>query len=229
MSLNESCSDCWLGAQQFQLSNPLGYDPGLASNFAILTSSCNATGYTYATPTSYGLNASLATVPATTSATPTYPPTCTGSYTVQSTDTCISISQKLNVSTYSLLYENGLDLYCQNLNASVGTDLCSPATCETYTWQATDSCDSVVLAHPPITLPQFLSWNPNINVLCQNVYNFIGYQFCVNPPGGSLNPSSSTNLSVSTAATVAASVPTNAMTGSNKDCGDWYTVRLPQQ
>ena len=43
LNINQSCSDCWLGAQQLQLSNPLGYDAGLASNFASLTSACNAT------------------------------------------------------------------------------------------------------------------------------------------------------------------------------------------
>ena len=179
LNTTQSCSDCWLGAQQVQLSNPLGYDPGLASNFASLTSACNATKYSYTTPTAYGLNASAAASPATASATATPPPTCTGSYAVQDTDTCTSVSQELNVSTYSLLYENNLDLYCRNFNASVGTDLCSPATCETYTWQATDTCASVALAYPPTTVPQFLAWNPNFNSLCQNGASFIGYQVCV--------------------------------------------------
>ncbi|MCJ1456788.1 hypothetical protein MMC28_007153 [Mycoblastus sanguinarius] len=41
---------------------------------------------------------------------------------------------------------------------------------------------------------------------------------------GLANPSSSSNLSVTTAATVAVPAPTNAMTGSNRDCGNWYTI-----
>lgn len=150
----------------------------MASNFASLTASCNATGYGYSTPTPYGLNASDATSPATAPATSTALPTCTGSFTVQPSDTCQSLSQYLNVSTYSLLYENDLDLYCRNFNASVGQQLCSPEKCQTYTWQASDSCGSVALAHPPITVPQFLAWNPNFNTLCQNSGNFIGYQVC---------------------------------------------------
>ncbi|CAF9925025.1 hypothetical protein IMSHALPRED_006356 [Imshaugia aleurites] len=161
------------------LGNPLGYDPGLASNFASLTSACNATQYSYTTPTTYALNATATTIPAPASATATHPPSCTGSYAVQLTDTCTSVSQELNVSTYSLLYENNLDIYCQNFNAAVGTDLCSPATCETYTWQAHDTCASVALAHPPITVPQFLAWNPNFNPLCHNVANFIEHGVCV--------------------------------------------------
>ena len=179
LNITQSCSDCWLGAQALQLGNSLGYDPGLASNFALLTSACNATQYSYTTPTTYALSATAATAPTPVSAIATPPPSCTGSYTVQVTDTCTSVSQKLNVSTYSLLYENSLDIYCQNFNASVGTDLCLPATCETYTWQAQDTCASVALAHPPITIPQFLAWNPNFNPLCQNIANFIGYEICV--------------------------------------------------
>lgn len=37
-----------------QLADPLGYDQGLADNFASLTSSCNSKQYTYAAPTTYG-------------------------------------------------------------------------------------------------------------------------------------------------------------------------------
>ena len=179
LNVTQSCSDCWLGVQQLQLGSPFGYDPGLASSFSSLTSACNASKYTYTTPTAYGLNASAATVPASSSATATPPPGCTGSYAVQLADTCESVSQELNVSTYNLLYENSLDLYCRNFNASVGTDLCSPPTCETYTWQAADTCASVALAFPPMSVPQFLAWNPNFNPLCQNGGNFIGYEVCV--------------------------------------------------
>ena len=44
------------------------------------------------------------------------------------------------------------------------------------------------------------------------------------PPGGSLNYSINTNLSITTAATVAVPAPTNALNGSTRNCGDWYTV-----
>ena len=180
LNIKQSCSDCWLGVHQLQLSNPLGYDPDLASNFASLTSACNATKYSYTTPTAYALNASATTIPATAFATATPPPTCPGkSFAVQHTDTCTSVSQRLNVSTFSLLYENHLDLYCRNFHVSVGRELCSPATCETYTWQATDTCASVAAAYPPTTVPQFLAWNPNFNSRCHNGASFIGYQVCV--------------------------------------------------
>jgi hypothetical protein len=163
--------------QAIQLGNPLGYDTDLASNLALLTSSCSANGYGFTSPTAYALNATATTVPATVTA--THPPTCTCSYTVQATDDCNSVAKALNVSTYNLLYENNLDLYCQNFAAAVGTTLCIPAQCDTYTWQALDSCDSVVSNFTGMTVPQFLAWNPNFNSLCQNSLNYVGYEVCV--------------------------------------------------
>ncbi|KAG9668275.1 hypothetical protein KCU99_g6485, partial [Aureobasidium melanogenum] len=226
LNSSQSCSDCWLGAQQLLLANPLGYDEGLADDFASLTSSCSAQKYSYTTPTTYALNDSSDAAPSTASASPTSIPGCTGSYYVQATDTCFSLSQYLNVSTYNLLVYNGWDMYCQNFNASVGHSFCSPPTCDTYTWQANDTCDAVTLANPSITLTQFMSWNPNFDPLCQNAGNFIGYEVCLSPPGGELVPTATSNLGggVTVAPTTAAPVPTNAMDGSNRDCGRWYNI-----
>jgi len=159
------------------MSNPLGYDDGLASNLAFLTSGCSANGYAFISPTAYALNATATDVLPTVTA--THPPTCTGSYTVQATDDCNSVAKALNVSTYNLLYENSLDLYCHNFVAAVGTTLCIPSQCNTYTWKALDSCNSVASNFTGITVPQFLSWNPNFNSLCQNSLNYVGYEVCV--------------------------------------------------
>ncbi|KAK3679998.1 hypothetical protein LTR78_000375 [Recurvomyces mirabilis] len=218
----QACSDCWLGAQALQLGNPLGYDQGQADNFASLTSSCSSNQYSYATPTAYALNATD-TAP---SASPTSAPGCTGSYYVQATDTCFDLSQYLNVSTYNLLVYNGWDMYCRNFNASVGTSFCSPPTCNTYTWQVGDTCNAVVLANPSITLTQFMSWNPNFDPLCQNAGNFVGYEVCLSPPGGILTPTATSDLGggVSSAPTAAVPVPSNAMDGSNRNCGKWYNI-----
>ena len=163
--------------QAIQLSNPLSYDADLASNLASLTSSCSASSYGFTSPTAYALNVTATTVPASVTATP--PPTCTGSYTVQATDDCNSVAKALNVSTYNLLYNNNLDLYYQNFAAAVNTTLCIPAQYNTYTWQALDSCNSVVSNFTGMTVPQFLAWNPNFNSLCQNSLNYVGYVVCV--------------------------------------------------
>lgn len=176
-SSEHDCSDCWLGVVSLQLSNPLGYDQNLASRFSSLTSSCSSPGYGFSSPTPYALN-STATTPSA-PATPTPPPGCTGSYTVKDTDNCNAVAKALGVSTYNLLYQNNLDIYCQNFQTKVGKSLCTPPTCKTYTWQAYDSCESVVSNFTGMTIPEFKSWNPNFNSLCQNTLNFIGYEVCV--------------------------------------------------
>lgn len=170
---SQSCSECWLGAQAHQIDSPFEYDAGFASNFASLTSSCNATQYSYTTPTAYALNTSTTATAASTVITST-PPACTGTYTVQDGDSCVSISTALNVSTFDLAYYNNINIYCQDFQSNIGTTLCVPPTCQTHSWQALDTCASVALAYPPITIPQLLAWNPNFNSLCGNAVQFTG-------------------------------------------------------
>lgn len=155
----------------------LGFDDSLATNYAALVSSCNATGYSYTTPTQYAFNATATATP--TRATATAAPSCAGAYTVKVTDDCNSLALALNVSTYSLLYSNGLDLYCQDFAASVNSSLCIPPQCDTYVWQLTDNCNSVVSGLANVTVPQFLAWKPNFNSLCQNAVNYVGYVVCI--------------------------------------------------
>ncbi|KAJ5958935.1 uncharacterized protein N7479_006085, partial [Penicillium vulpinum] len=196
LTTEQQCSDCWLGGLALQLGNPLGYDDSLATNYASLISSCNATAYSYTTSTQYAINA-------TATATPT------------------PVAQALNVSTYSLLYNNGLDIYCQNFAAAVDSSLCIPPQCSTYVWQSTDDCNSVVRELSGVTVPQFLSWNPNFNALCQNAVNYVGYTVCVGPPAGYLNHTTdmTSNSTSPTSFTTAAAVPTNTVNGTNTNCG----------
>lgn len=178
LSLNQTCSDCWLGGQALQVNNPLGYDEVLGSNFDVLTSSCNATGqYTITSvPSTTGPDQ-----PSTTSSgIPT--PTCASSYTLQSSDyDCHTVARKLGVSSYGLLVASNMDLYCQNFPnaAEAGQTLCVPEKCDTYTWQPEDSCASLLLSHSDINMAQFLGWNPNFNTLCGNALKFIGYEVCL--------------------------------------------------
>lgn len=177
LNKTQQCSDCWLGSLALKLNSPLGYDIDIESSFTSLTSACNATGYSYTSPAPYALNATATTVPATVTATPV--PSCTGSYIVQSIDDCNSVARFLNVSTYSLLSANNLDLYCVNFPAAVGTKLCIPSNCSTHTWRALDTCEDVVAGLQGISLAQFLAWNPNFNSLCLNSINFVGYEVCI--------------------------------------------------
>ncbi|CRL29031.1 unnamed protein product [Penicillium camemberti] len=47
----QNCSPCELGLQKLQLESPFGYSDESAEAFSSLISSCSATGYTFATPT----------------------------------------------------------------------------------------------------------------------------------------------------------------------------------
>lgn len=176
-NVTAACSDCWLGVLDAQLNHPLGYDEGLEENFVSLTSSCSATGYSVTSPAAYALNATATTTSAMATATSTLP--CEESYEVGASDDCNSVAKSLSVSTYSLLQANYLDLYCQTFAAQVGRRLCVPPRCTTYTWQPSDTCNSVVGGLANVTLPQFLAWNPNFNSLCLNSPSFFGYEVCI--------------------------------------------------
>ncbi|KAI1378547.1 hypothetical protein F4677DRAFT_465700 [Hypoxylon crocopeplum] len=155
-------------------------------------------------------------------------PICTSSHQLKEQGyNCNSVAKALNVSTYGLLVANDLDLYCQNFYIAVDAQatLCVPEQCQTYTWQPGDSCESVLITRPGITMTQFLSWNPQFNSLCGNTGKFFGYEICVGPPGGILNENT-TSPAPSTSVTAPVSPPPNAAGGSNKPCGMWYTVEL---
>lgn len=163
------CSQCQLGIQQMQLSSPFGYSDTFAQAFDDTTKSCSATAYSYSTPTAYALNATV--IP---------PPTiCTGSiYTIQPEDTCISISAAHNVSTYSLIKRNGLNLGCDNLPA-VGQPLCLPTdnTCRTYQLDMYDSCRSLMVKWN-VTVAQILAWNPMIDSTCSDLAPWRAWYLC---------------------------------------------------
>ncbi|KAB8227370.1 uncharacterized protein BDW43DRAFT_247217 [Aspergillus alliaceus] len=223
-NMTAACSDCWLGVLEAQLNHPLGYDEGLEKKFNSLTSSCSATGYSVTSPAPYALNATATATSVITTATST--PACEVSYEVGPSDNCNSVAKSLSVSTYSLLQANYLDLYCQTFATLVGQSLCVPPKCTTYTWQVSDTCDSVVGSLNNVTLPQFLAWNPNFNSLCLNSPFFIGYEVCISPPGGYLNHTLDGNYgSTPTGDTSGiAAVPTNAVHGSSRNCSRWYIV-----
>ncbi|OGM50928.1 hypothetical protein ABOM_000718 [Aspergillus bombycis] len=223
-SVTAACSDCSLGVLEVQLNHPLGYDEGMEERFNSLTSSCGVTGYSVTSPAPYALNATATATSVITTA--TSKPACDVSYVVKPSDDCNSVAKSLSVSTYSLLHANYLDLYCQTFSRRVGKTLCVPPKCTTHTWQASDTCDSVVGGLGNVTLPQFLAWNPNFNSLCLNSPFFIGYEVCISPPGGYLNHTSNDNSSptVTAGSSGVAAFPTNAVDGSSHNCSLWYTV-----
>jgi LysM repeat protein len=175
MNMNQTCSDCALGLRQIELSSPFGYNAKEAAQFASSTSACNASGYGLTSPTPYALKTtSTASVTSSTHATPT----CVSKYTLQPSDSCSSVSRANNVSTYSLLASNGLRADCTNF-PSANSTLCIPPKCTTYTVKSYDTCRSILDQHHGISNAQFISWNPNINSLCGNLYLSVGKEICV--------------------------------------------------
>lgn len=181
------CSDCMLGSQVIELNSPFGYQSDLASNFSASTSSCGKSGYSINTPAPYVVKSNLtpsATANPTASAVAfrnasSTTQGCNDPYTVKDGDTCNSIAIAHNVSTFSLLYENNLQAYCQSFPAS-GSDICLPAQCDIYTVQANQTCWDVVQAQASgITLTQIQAWNNNVNLLCGNLDDLVGSQICV--------------------------------------------------
>lgn len=220
----QNCSDCMLGVQQTQLNSPFGYDADFASAFQSTTSSCSKTGYPFTSPSKYTISQALITSTTLSSSSATPTSMCGSIYTVQPGDTCNSISLAQNVSTYSVIYSGGLDSACTTLLP--GAILCLLPQCKLYTVQGTDTCSNILTAiGNGVTGTQFLSWNPNINSLCGNLYRLSGTQICVSPPGGYLtNVTITAPLAVSTPVAAVAK-PTNAPTQSNSRCAKWYTVQ----
>jgi hypothetical protein len=64
---------------------------------------------------------------------------------LQPGDDCNSVAKSMGVSTYSMLYSNGLNIYCQNFDAAVskGAKLCIPPICKLYKWDSFDTCNDV--------------------------------------------------------------------------------------
>ena len=179
---------------------------------------CGASNYPVNSPTPYTLTATV-----TTKATPTIPkatPACNAAYTVKAGDTCNSISIAHNVSTFDLLYENGLEGFCANF-PSAGRRLCLPHQCNIYTVQPNDTCYGITqTSGNAFTVSQIISWNINLNRDCSNLDQLVGSQLCISFPGELAL--SNTSLP----STTAISQPPNLANGTNTNCARYYNVSI---
>ena len=125
------------------------------------------------TPTALTKNATSATTATTT------PTLCPDTYTIQESDDCNKISIAQNVSTFSLLYQNDLQLYCKDF-PDPEKSLCLSKQCDIYTVRENDTCYSIAQSQPSyITITQLLSWNVNLNLKCSNIDQQVGFQICI--------------------------------------------------
>ncbi|KAF9253667.1 hypothetical protein LCP9604111_1193 [Penicillium roqueforti] len=220
---NIKCSACYLEYLSTLVNSKWGQDILLSpSALTSQVSSCSTSGYsvTY-TPTSTASSTASASATVAASRCNTTDPDQTV-YKVESGDTCLSISAAQNVSTSALINLNSLDTGCTHIVA--GAEICLPDVCEIYRVQETDTIDKIVASlSRQVSVPQFVAWNANLNSAqsSQNLTAVSGKYICVSPPGTLTLPDT---LALRPAST-AVSLPTDAVTSSNTDCGHWYQVQ----
>ncbi|KAF4812172.1 LysM domain-containing protein [Colletotrichum siamense] len=174
------CDNCFLSSIALRIQQPLASDELIASKFSSLTSSCGSTTIAITTPAE-----TMWAIPPTSE--PTSTPECVGTtYTIQSGDTCLSISKSRGVSTSQLLTANHLPAFCSNFPSS-GT-ICIPdsISCKTYEMVKGDKCRDVASKND-ISWTQVVTWNPELGQACEYIDNFAsrGYILCASNPGGS--------------------------------------------
>lgn len=143
---------------------------------------CGATDYPLSSLAPYTIasnqSATATGNAAATSAAQSATSTCNTKYTIKSGDTCNSVSIAQNVSTFSLLYQNGLQGYCTNFPSN--GSLCLLPPCNIYTVKANDTCYGLMESlNNGFSISQLVSWNLNINRDCSNLDQIVGYQICV--------------------------------------------------
>ncbi|OBT52616.1 hypothetical protein VE04_06030 [Pseudogymnoascus sp. 24MN13] len=190
------CDLCFIKNLRLQAGSPYYDGPALADSsvYESKTSSCSITGMPLTTT-----DLPWYTVTTTTTAPPTS--TCAGSaYTIQSGDTCHTISKTQGISTAWLLMDNNLQAFCNEFPTS--GILCLVNKCPVYTVLAIDTCSSIATTYN-VTEPQLKAWNPIINAGCYNMNQTI-------------------TLVQPTTATTPAPIPTDVADLTSTYCGKYY-------
>ncbi|KAH6724400.1 hypothetical protein BKA61DRAFT_687587 [Leptodontidium sp. MPI-SDFR-AT-0119] len=185
------CEDCAIKSISAKLQLQRQSQPEYAVVYSSLTSSCKKTTFTF-TPivtTTYSISAT-GPIPSGQPTGPTAVPTnqpCVGtSYTIKATDTCKSISKSNGISTEWMLRTNSLAPYCSQFPAA-GKAVCIDTNhkCKTYTVKDGDTCgtigDAIV---PALTWTQVMIWNPELGPGCAKISSYVGYEICIERPGG---------------------------------------------
>lgn len=143
------------------------------------TPSCKNSNYQVSKPLPYsvGSTGNKTISGMTNSSTSESPLPCLHSAAIEKGDDCFTFSKKNHVSTFSLLYENGLQAYCSHFPAE--GKLCLPETCELYEVKKGDTCFNIVQTHNfKFSQTQLMSWNPNINRGCSNLEQLEKFWIC---------------------------------------------------
>ncbi|GIJ83220.1 hypothetical protein Asppvi_001740 [Aspergillus pseudoviridinutans] len=129
--------------------------------------------------------------------------------------TCLGLSDAYNVSTGAAIRATQDD-FCQ-----FDTPICLPPPCEIDIVIGNPSCEELAAQYStegsPVTLTQFLTWNPAILGSCGHLNHV--QRICKGPPGGRFKPSG-----VISAPTTAAVASEPTQTGTTANCGRYYKV-----
>ena len=148
------------------------------SNYPILKPIPYALGTKSGQPAISNVSVSYNSSSNTVSSSPNLMRICQNEVAVEEGDDCFTISKSNNVSTFSLLYENGLAGYCSNFPKQ--GKLCLPKTCAIYQVKKGDSCFSIAHANNyKFSQTQLMSWNPNINRGCSNLGQLEKTYICI--------------------------------------------------
>jgi LysM repeat protein len=169
------CDYCVLASLKIQVENGVSYAADSEKNLRSLTASCSATGYDFVRPPPYSLPVTGTKTTTTTSPTAVPSEPCLTPYTIQPGDTCDSISQANNVSTFGLIYSNGFMMPCQPLKP--GRHICLPLTCQTHLLASGETCYTLSKQYR-VTRAQLIDWNENFDLDCLNINRWVGTYVC---------------------------------------------------
>jgi LysM repeat protein len=187
------CDACAISMVKTQLEMPLASNTDISRGFASITASCK-TAVSVTPPKTtlqwvVSATTTTGTTRTTTSSTTGTPGACQGkTYTIQSGDTCTSVSLSQRIGTTQLLAANNLRADCASFPQSGTVCIPSSATCEPHKvsfQNPRESCADLARA-ANATMLQLVAWNPELGTDCANINRqTAGYTVCLSPPGGS--------------------------------------------
>ncbi|KAF9891873.1 hypothetical protein FE257_003358 [Aspergillus nanangensis] len=101
--------------------------------------------------------------------------------------TCFDWSDFYNVSSGTLEHVTGSDIWSCFIKGAI----CLPKPCEIDIVSGDNTCEALAAKYStddsPVSLIQFLAWNPYLHGTCEDVY--LVQRVCKGPPGGRFKPS----------------------------------------
>ncbi|KAL2860034.1 hypothetical protein BJX68DRAFT_275493 [Aspergillus pseudodeflectus] len=164
------------------------------------------------------------TVPSTSTTTNQSPTgTCLGQF-VEQTDpelTCFELADTYNVSTGAIVHITGeADCYFE-------TSICLPLPCDIAQFDGNPTCEDLIARYStdefPVSLTQFLAWNPHIQGSCRFLNHL--QRVCRGPPGGYHKPSAVIAAPTGASEYYTTAIPAEpTQTGTTPACGRYYKV-----